>query len=137
MSTNFYAKRIPTQEEVNEIAWKVLERKFDEASDMLKVFQEEFHIGKRSAGWEFNFESHDGFFYDKNSIKDYLDRPGEIEIVDEYGMVYTFKEFWKEVEETFGGRHPFDSQGRSRNETQYFHEWRSKDGLWIIEGEYS
>jgi len=71
MSTNFYLKPAGTTEDKQ-------------------------HIGKRSVGWVFTFNGQVNKTYNA-WIKALLERPVEVQIVDEYGRVYTTEEFVQDV----------------------------------------
>lgn len=103
MSTNFYGVHIPTLND-----WERRRKQsLEEASDMkglIPIIEEYYelcrppkiHIGKRSVGWVFLFAYNQGQYYtDKASLQEFLK---ECQIEDEYGDMYFFDEFWKEVE---------------------------------------
>lgn len=98
MGTNFYAKRIPTQEQLNDIAEFVVNGKLDIAQDLINETNERIHICKRSSGWQIGFDHNWGKYYQPNakSLMEFLDKP-DIQIIDEYGEEYTFNEFWNEI----------------------------------------
>jgi len=100
MGTNFYCKRIPTQEQLNEIADLVVNRTIDEAIDKLHEVNKEIHICKRSGGWQVGFDHNNGEYYQptRQSLEEFLSQPG-IVIIDEYKKEYTYEEFWKEIDE--------------------------------------
>lgn len=98
MGTNFYAKRIPTQEQLNDIANFVVNGKLGSAQEIINEANKEIHICKRSGGWQIGFDHNWGEYYQPNakSLIEFLDRP-DIQIIDEYGVEYTFNEFWSMV----------------------------------------
>lgn len=53
------------------------------------------HIGKRSYGWQFLWDPHEFHYYkpNKEALIEWL-KSGEI--IDEYGKVFTFDEFWND-----------------------------------------
>ena len=77
MGTNYYLhnKRIKSEE--------------DYCSD--------FHIGKMSCGWVFNFQAQKGKAETLAQMKKY---PKNRFIYDEYGREHTYKEFWDMVEKS-------------------------------------
>ena len=99
MGTNFYCKRIPTQEQLNSIADLVVNEKIDEAIDKLHEVDKEIHICKRSCGWQIGFDHNNGEYYQptRKSLEEFLSQP-DIKIIDEYKNEYTYEEFWKEID---------------------------------------
>ena len=109
MGTNFYARHIPTEQEYEAMQQKIVERNLDELQKLLNEVRTEYHIGKRSGGWQFLFAPHIklrvGFWNSGQvvspwentleSIKEYLSRP-DVQICDEYGRTFTPEEFWNE-----------------------------------------
>lgn len=100
MGTNFYCKRIPTQEQLNSIAKLVVSKQIDEAIDKLNEVNERIHICKRSCGWQVGFDHNNGEYYEptRKSLEEFLSQPGMV-IVDEYNNEYSYDEFWKEIDE--------------------------------------
>ena len=100
MGTNFYCKRIPTQEQLNSIAKLVVSKQIDEAIDKLNEVNEKIHICKRSCGWQVGFDHNNGEYYEptRKSLEEFLSQPGMV-IVDEYNNEYSYDEFWKEIDE--------------------------------------
>ena len=109
MGTNFYARHIPTEAEYVEMQKALTERQLDKLEELIKQSKAEYHIGKRSCGWQFLFAPHvklrSGFENSGKivspwentleSIKKYLSR-SDVEIYDEYGQKFTPDEFWNE-----------------------------------------
>ena len=100
MGTNFYCKRIPTQEQLNSIAKLVVSKQIDEAIDKLNEVNEKIHICKCSCGWQVGFDHNNGEYYEptRKSLEEFLSQPGMV-IVDEYNNEYSYDEFWKEIDE--------------------------------------
>ena len=100
MGTNFYCKRIPTQDQLNSIADLVVNEKIDEAIDKLHEVNKEIHICKRSSGWQIGFDHNNGEYWKptRQSLEEFLSQP-DIMIIDEYKKEYTYEEFWKEIDE--------------------------------------
>ena len=100
MGTNFYCKRIPTQEQLNSIAKLVVSKQIDEAIDKLNEVNEKIHICKRSCGWQVGFDHNNGEYYQptRKSLEEFLSQPGMV-IIDEYNNEYSYDEFWKEIDE--------------------------------------
>ena len=100
MGTNFYCKRIPTQDQLNSIADLVVNEKIDEAIDKLHEVNKKIHICKRYCGWQIGFDHNNGEYYQptRKSLEEFLSQPGMV-IFDEYNNEYTYDEFWKEIDE--------------------------------------
>ena len=106
MGTNFYCKRIPTQEQLNSIAKLVVSKQIDEAIDKLNEANERIHICKCSCGWQVGFDHNNGEYYQptRKSLEEFLSQPGMV-IFDEYNNEYTYDEFWKEIDEHNANTH--------------------------------
>jgi hypothetical protein len=95
MGTNFYAKIIPSIEDIEEYKKAIQEKdmggilKFEEARSESLV-----HLGKRSAGRPFIWDYNHYDYYDPNkeSITKFVMNPNII-IIDEYDTVMDNKEF--------------------------------------------
>ena len=100
MGTNFYCKRIPTQEQLNSIAKLVVSKQIDEAIDKLNEVNEKIHICKCSCGWQVGFDHNNGEYYEptRKSLEEFLSQPGMV-IIDEYNNEYSYDEFWKKIDE--------------------------------------
>ena len=112
MGTNFYCKRIPTQDQLKSIADLVVNEKIDEAIDKLHEINKEIHICKRSCGWQIGFDHNNGEYYQptRKSLEEFLSQP-DIKIIDEYNNEYTYEEFWKEIDEhNANHRNKYDSK---------------------------
>lgn len=94
MGTNYYGKKIPTQQELKSIAEMVLEGHIFAAKVQIESF-EKIHIGKSSAGWRFCFNHQGEKWLDFSDFKKFV---SQFEIFDEYGTPYTQDEFWEMVE---------------------------------------
>ena len=119
MGTNFYCKRIPTQEQLNSIAKLVVSKQIDEAIDKLNEVNEKIHICKCSCGWQVGFDHNNGEYYQptRKSLEEFLSQPGMV-IFDEYNNEYTYDEFWKEIDEhNANPRNTYDSKKFTREIT--------------------
>lgn len=113
MGTNFYCRRI------NKEARDELKIKFDKLhSDLIESIndiqlnyrdiinnflwdnegiEQEIHLGKRSCGWQFLWDYHNGIYFQPTleSIKKFLSQDGLV-IYDEYGEKFTLDQFINE-----------------------------------------
>ena len=132
MGTNFYARHIPTESEYEEMQKALTSKQLDKLEELLHNAKHEYHIGKRSGGWQFLFAPHiklrRGFGNSGEvvspwentlgSLKEYLSRP-DVEIYDEYGDKFTPDEFWdKEVGESL-----YNNPEKYINGAQYYKKY--------------
>ena len=98
MGTNYYRKRLPTEENVQRVAQLVREGKYDEccvdinkinAIDFIKEFSDGVHLCKISYGWQVCFDHNWGKYYmpTRRDLTAFLSEPGTC-IFDEYGAKY-------------------------------------------------
>lgn len=104
MGTNVYAY-LRSPKEIKSAACAKIEQlakegKFDDLVEYIEITKDELnkneiHIGKRSGGWQFNFDHNEWKYYDftKESIMNFLKLCSTI--ADEYGREYTLKNFGK------------------------------------------
>lgn len=148
MGTNFYARRLPTNLQTEEIIERVLDFASGKmhSSDFLQGIEniEEVHLGKRSCGWQFLWQTSCHYFACLSSIMEYLSSPGVI-IYNEYGDTFTLKQF---IEEEVGESLYNDpenyingSQYHKKHPNEPFYrpgaEWTSEDGLRFTEDDFS
>ena len=99
MGTNFYARHIPTAKEREQMEALLITSQWERLKEVLNESTKEYHIGKRSCGWQFLFHSSTkgAPWRDDTlqSIKDFLEKE-DIEIINEYGDSFTPKQFWGE-----------------------------------------
>ena len=134
MGTNYYAYRLPKEEEKQELIKAIQNNDFNLVNELHQDFfgmSDEYsqggiyHIGKRSSGWSFKWNSQvrtewvDGkatslmlFPLTKQGLLAFYDRP-DIIIKDEYGKIIPHSEFfdmafsWKGIDsETYYKTHP-------------------------------
>ena len=119
MITNYYLKRIPTEEEIAQCHRLLDERKIDsddlcdekyDSSCLESVFAkitERIHLGKYSDGWRFLFRTNSKLY--GKSIRACLDyingsqKSGLWRLMDEYGRTVTIEEFEKWVRKSMEG----------------------------------
>ena len=58
MSTNFYAKHIPTESDYKTMQEALTARQLEKLAELLHDAKKIYHIGKRSGGWQFEFVPH-------------------------------------------------------------------------------
>ena len=160
MGTNFYLCHVPTVKEHIEMQELLAKKQYEALKDKIEEVTHQYHIGKRSCGWQFLFEAgigedlesggymHCG--YTKNpwhnnleSLKEWLSK-SEYIIKDEYGTIFTSEQFWnEEVWESL-----YNDPDKYINGTQYYHkhpeetycgvhEFTSSDGLRFSNTEFS
>lgn len=97
MGTNFYYKIPIAKRKQEELKGMITEDpSFYELKDAIEEIEKShnIHLGKRSYGWQFLWDFHNGKFYASNldSIKHFLDNGGGY-IEDEYGERFTTEQF--------------------------------------------
>ena len=119
MSTNYYLKRIPTEDEIAQCHKLLDERKIEYCDicdeeygtpylqDVLGKMTEQIFIGKFSDGWRFLFRSHTDL-YAKNihSCLEYLQRQldtGLWRVMDEYGENISLANLEKKIRGSLDG----------------------------------
>jgi hypothetical protein len=100
MGTNFYCRRIPTQDQLNEIAGLVCNHQIDDAIDKLHEVNKQIHICKRSSGWQIGFDHNNGEYWQptRESVNAFISQ-SDIIVFDEYKKEYTTEEFWDAIDE--------------------------------------
>ena len=115
MGTNFYLCHVPTIKEHEEMQKLLIEKQYKDIKNKIEEATHQYHIGKRSCGWQFIFEAGIGeketrpdflnnceFQYLKNpwgnnlkSLKEWLSK-SEYVIQNEYGVAFTPEQFWND-----------------------------------------
>ena len=148
MGTNFYARRIPTQEEIAALHNRIddIAKGICSISSIASEIEmdNDIHLGKRSGGWQFNWEYHPEYYSDNlESIKKFLSRD-DIVIVDEYNTEFSLDEFlneeigyclYNDPEEYINGEQ-YDKKYRDGHIAVSGREWTSEDGLRFSSGEF-
>lgn len=147
MGVNFYCRKIPTASEMKEMQQALTERQYDKLQKLIDTATKQYHIGKRSGGWQFLFAPHikrRSGFYDSGqvvspweetiaSLKNYLSRE-DVEIYNEYGDKFTFYEFWNEEI----GDSLFNDPENYINSKQYYEKYpNQKSGLFLEDTEFT
>ena len=98
MGTNFYGTKVPSVEDLNQIAVKVLQGELEDAKDLLDstINANKIHIGKSSGGWKFLFNKNEQDF---TTIEEYKDYWKQFSITDEYGRDCDFEVLWTLIQE--------------------------------------
>ena len=143
MGTNFYYK-IPIKERdkkaLHEMIDKLPETDIYDIKEKLSEIEagHSIHLGKRSYGWQFLWDYHNGELYDASlkSIKKYLKDKGGT-IVNECGVSFTIEEFFNDIKDSLykDENHcdAYQYHQKHPEEPLYYnisdHEFTSKDGL--------
>lgn len=110
MGLNFYAKRIPTKEQWEEIQEYVTTKNIVELEKIISSIKQNWHIGKLSLGNQFlwcpHIKTQKGFYNtgqvvspwedSLKSIKEFLSQE-DIVIYDEYNRIYSYNEFFDTI----------------------------------------
>lgn len=101
MGTNFYAKRIPTTDELKDIKLAIDNRNKEQALNLISEYFTKIHVAKRSAGWKILFDNNNEKYWDVRDSLDSLykfwnDHP-EYEFVDEYEQEYSMEKLEEDI----------------------------------------
>lgn len=156
MGTNFYLCHVPTVKEHIEMQELLAKKQYEELKNKIEEVTHQYHIGKRSCGWQFLFEAgrgdlkpdDDGYYRINNpwgnnlkSLKEWLSK-SEYIIQDEYGTFFTAEQFWNEEV----GESLYNDPDKYINCAQYYkdkpryfdnREFTSSDGLRFSMSEFS
>ena len=92
MGTNFYLrKKLSDREKLSAIN-SIINNDYDSVREILP---KDIHIGKRSGGWKFHWD-HNYFQYYKPTKESLIEWLHSGIILDEYGEIFTFDQFWNE-----------------------------------------
>lgn len=95
MGTNVYIKKKMTKEQKEHLHKLVDLEDTMGIKDFIDSNPQKIHLGKCSYGWVFSFEEHLDLYSDtRESINAYISNQ-DVQIVDEYGEIYTPQQFWK------------------------------------------
>lgn len=124
MGTNFYAHIPLRKRELKEKVIEAIDKEdLDEAEIIINEAKENHcvHLGKRSGGWKFLFNSNDEKYYEcsKKGIEDFIIKNVAV-IKDEYGSIYSLEEFWDEVKALDKGIDAVEYYKQYPNE-RYYH----------------
>ena len=160
MGTNFYLCHIPTVKEHIEMQELLAKKQYEELKNKIEEVTHQYHIGKRSCGWQFLFEAgtgdlkpdDDGYYRLNNpwsnnlqSLKEWLSK-SEYIIKNEYGDIFTSEQFWNEINECLynnpekyiNGEQHYEMCRKRGEECCVDHkEFTSPDGLRFTMSEFS
>lgn len=126
MGTNYYMKRIPTEDDIQKIEKLARTAQFDELQEYVTEMNQGIHIGKRSCGWKFLFNHQDGKYFDSHHqelLKAWLNDP-HYKIVDECGDEFTFEEFWQMTRD-------WDSHPNNNWDGSAYAKYEREQGNWV------
>ena len=91
-------------------------------------FEKEIHLGKRSYGWQFLWDYHDGKYFNSNldSIKEFLSQD-DIIIYDEYGNFYEVEQLFNNELANCLYKDATHNDGMDGEYSEYY--FKSEDGL--------
>ena len=91
-------------------------------------FEKEIHLGKRSYGWQFLWDYHDGKYFNSNldSIKEFLSQD-DIIIYDEYGNFYEVEQLFNDELANCLYKDATHNDGMDGEYSEYY--FKSEDGL--------
>lgn len=91
-------------------------------------FEKEIHLGKRSYGWQFLWDYHDGKYFNSNldSIKEFLSQDGII-IYDEYENFYEVEQLFNDELSNCLYNDAMHDDGMNGKYSEYY--FKSEDGL--------
>ena len=91
-------------------------------------FEKEIHLGKRSYGWQFLWDYHDGKYFNSNldSIKEFLSQD-DIIIYDEYGNFYEVEQLFNDELANCLYKDAMHDDGMDGEYSEYY--FKSEDGL--------
>lgn len=123
MSTNFYMRRIPTEEDKTTIRELADAQEYRMLSRFVDKLLDPIHLGKWSCGWKFIWNHNNGKYFNpcsKESLFEFLRNPN-YEIYDENGTTYTPDSFLQAVEE-------WDNSPRNIHDDRSYEKWERENG---------
>lgn len=144
MGTNFYCRKINRKhrkmfsDDLNELSQYItynidnteldLVEKVTEFIESNSDLEEEIHLGKRSYGWQFLWDYHDGKYFNSNldSIKEFLSQD-DIIIYDEYGNFYEVEQLFNNELANCLYKDAIHNDGMDGEYSEYY--FKSEDGL--------
>lgn len=144
MGTNFYCRKINRKhrkmfsDDLNELSQYItynidnteldLVEKVTEFIESNSDLEKEIHLGKRSYGWQFLWDYHDGKYFNSNldSIKEFLSQD-DIVIYDEYGNFYKVEQLFNDELSNCLYKDAMHNDGMDGEYSEYY--FKSEDGL--------
>ena len=124
MGTNYYLRKIPTEEDYNKIVYYAVKRDIYDDYDRENLFSiihnlnRRIHLCKISSGWYPLFEHHNGLLFDLNR-QSLIDYTKQFQIVDEYGEIISFEKFWDKIDNWYATVGLKDNQQSLRSQYTY------------------
>lgn len=144
MGTNFYCRKINRKhrkmfsDDLNELSQYItynidnieldLVEKVKEFIESNSDLEEEIHLGKRSYGWQFLWDYHNGKYFKPNleSIKEFLSQD-DIIIYDEYENFYKVEQLFNDELSDCLYKDAIHNDGMDGEYSEYY--FKSEDGL--------
>lgn len=144
MGTNFYCRKINRKhrkmfsDDLNELSQYItynidnieldLVEKVKEFIESNSDLEEEIHLGKRSYGWQFLWDYHNGKYFKPNleSIKNFLSQD-DITIYNEYGEHFTVDQLFNDELSNCLYKDSTHDDGMNGEYSEYY--FKSEDGL--------
>lgn len=144
MGTNFYCRKIDRKhrkmfsDDLNELSQYItynidnieldLVEKVKEFIESNSDLEEEIHLGKRSYGWQFLWDYHNGKYFKPNleSIKNFLSQD-DIAIYNEYGEHFTVDQLFNDELNNSLYKDSTHDDGMNGGYSEYY--FKSEDGL--------
>lgn len=144
MGTNFYCKKLDKKhrkefsDDLNELSQYItynidnieldLVEKVKEFIESNSDLEEEIHLGKRSYGWQFLWDYHNGKYFKPNleSIKNFLSQDN-IAIYNEYGEHFTVDQLFNDELNNSLYKDSTHDDGMNGGYSEYY--FKSEDGL--------
>lgn len=144
MGTNFYCKKLNKKrrkefsDSLNELSQYItynidnteldLVEKVKEFIESNSDLEEEIHLGKRSYGWQFLWDYHNGKYFKPNleSIKNFLSQD-DIAIYNEYGEHFTVDQLFNDELNNSLYKDSTHDDGMNGGYSEYY--FKSEDGL--------
>ena len=144
MGTNFYCRKINRKhrkmfsDDLNELSQYItynidnieldLVEKVKEFIESNSDLEEEIHLGKRSYGWQFLWDYHNGKYFKPNleSIKNFLSQDN-IAIYNEYGEHFTVDQLFNDELNNSLYKDSTHDDGMNGGYSEYY--FKSEDGL--------
>jgi len=108
MSTNYYCKYIPSNEDYDNLKKAVEEKNLELIKEFTHKFTFRYHIGKYTDGWAFAFQAPNRYYAEDDSavpwqdnlesLKEFLNRQ-DVQIFNEWNEPITYIGFWNKIKD--------------------------------------